>query len=447
MITKTILTIAHREYIAMIGTKAFLITLVLMPVMMFGGLIAMPLLGKLEGTQTRRIVIADGSGQLYDTIAEAAAGRNEFVAKAEANKSTDGADDNPMDGPAEIYKVEPSDVAELSEEQKLNYSDQIRSGELYALIEIPSQIMDMEASPEDRKIRYVSNSGTLSEVRGWLAGLISSTLRSQRLQESGIDPAVVAAAEIPVSVTAIRPYERKKDGEGTDGDGEEESIASVFAPFLMMMLMFVVIFLAAQPMLESAMEEKTHRISEVLLGCVTPTQMMAGKLLGNVAGSMVIFVVYGIGGFFLLTRFDMLHLLPTHLIFWFLIFQVGAVLLYSSVFMAVGAAVSQLKEAQSLLLPVWLVMAAPMMIWLVALREPNGMVATVMSLFPPSAPLMMILRLGTGAAVPFWQPPLAALLLAATTFAVIVFAGRIYRVSLLRSDGASSMLALLKRAA
>ena len=215
----------------------------------------------------------------------------------------------------------------------------------------------------------------------------------------------------------------------------------------MMMLMFVVIFLAAQPMLESAMEEKTHRISEVLLGCVTPTQLMAGKLLGNVAGSMVIFIVYGIGGFFLLSRFDMLHLIPTQLIFWFLIFQISAVLLYSSVFMAVGAAVSQLKEAQSLLLPVWLILAAPMMIWIVALREPNGMIATSMSFFPPSAPLMMILRLGTGAAVPTWQPPLAALLLILSATAVIIFAGRIYRVSLLRSDGASSIIALLKRAA
>lgn len=443
---KTIYTIAHREYVAMIGTKAFLITLILMPIMMFGGLIAMPLLGKLEGTQTRKLVIADASGELYETIAQAAEVRNQMVTAAEASKDPD-ADDNPMEGALEIYEIQKADSNELSDDQKLDYSDQIREGTVYALIEIPEKISDAAASPEERKIRYVSNSGTLSEVRGWLSGVVSSTLRTRRLEESGIDPTVVAAAEIPVQVAAIRPYERKKDGEGTEGEGEEESLATVFAPFLMMMLMFVVIFLAAQPMLESAMEEKTHRISEVLLGCVTPTQMMTGKLLGNVAGSMVIFVIYGIGGFFLLSRYDMLHLLPMHLIFWFLVFQIAAVLLYSSVFMSVGAAVSQLKEAQSLLLPVWLIMAAPMMIWLIALREPNGVIATTMSFFPPSAPLMMTLRLGTGAAIPMWQPPLAAALLFVTTFLVIVFAGRIYRVSLLRSDGASSLLALLKRAA
>lgn len=442
---KTIYTIAHREYVAMIGTKAFLITLVLMPVMMLGGLIAMPLLGKLEGKQTRKLIIADASGQLYQTIENAAVARNEMVTAAE--ESGEQREGNPMEGAVEIYEVQQADSGELSEDQKLAYSDQIRNGSLYALIEIPEKIFDAEASAEQRKVRYVSNSGTLSEVRGWLSGVLSSTLRSKRLRDVGVDPAIVAAAEIPVEVTAIRPYERKKDGEGSGGEAEEESLATVFAPFLMMVLMFVVIFLAAQPMLESAMEEKTNRISEVLLGCVTPTQMMAGKLIGNVAGSMIIFVIYGLGGFFMLSRYEMLHLLPVHLILWFLVFQIAAVLLYSSVFMSVGAAVSQLKEAQSLLLPVWLVMVMPMMIWLIALREPNGVIATTLSFFPPSAPLMMILRLGTGAAIPLWQPPLAAVLLFLTTAAVVVFAGRIYRVSLLRSDGASSLLALLKRAA
>jgi ABC-2 type transport system permease protein len=250
-------------------------------------------------------------------------------------------------------------------------------------------------------------------------------------------------------VTSIKPYQPVAGDEGgvAPPREEEDSLLSMFAPFLMMTLMFVVIFLAAQPMLESSMEEKTHRISEVLLGAVTPTQMMAGKLLGNVAGSMIIFLVYGIGGLGLLSRYDMLDLLPLELLGWFLCFQIAAVLLYSSVFMTVGAAVSQLKEAQSLLLPVWLVMLAPMMVWVVALRDPNGTIATTMSFFPPSAPLMMVLRLGSGASVPIWQPLVSALLLLLTAVAVIVIAGRIYRASLLRGEGVRSLMQLLRRAA
>ena len=445
---RTIFTIAHREYTAMIATKAFLITLVMMPVLMFGSIILLPLLSRIEGVQERKILVADATGRLTEKLIAAAEQRNAKI-KESGDQQTDSKASmkRSMDGPTQLYLIEEISTAELTPSERLEYSDQIRQGDIFALIEIPAGVDDLTVAAEQRKVNFVSNSGTLSDIRGWVAGVLSNTLRVQRLNEAGIDPQVVAAADVPVDVAAVRPYRASEEGDGSKaGKKEEESLASVFAPFLMMTLMFVVIFLAAQPMLESSMEEKTHRISEVLLGSVTPTQLMAGKLLGNVAGSMVIFVLYGIGGLFMLNRFDMMHLLPTHLLGWFFVFQIAAVLLYSSIFMTVGAAVSQLKEAQSLLLPVWLVMVIPMMIWIVALKDPNGTIATTMSFFPPSAPLMMILRLGTGAAIPAWQPPLAALLLVLSAALVIVIAGRIYRVSLLRGEGVRSLLQLIRRA-
>jgi ABC-type Na+ efflux pump permease subunit len=444
---RTLLTIAHREYVAMIGTKAFLLTLILMPVLMLGGMLAMPLINRIEGPQERRIVVADATGQWVSVLQRAAEQRLQAAnAMADSQASSNG--DNPFDRPQDRFVIEAASQAPLSAEEQFLLSDQIREGTLFALVEIPAELEKLDVDAATRRVRFVSNAGTLSEVRGWISGVLSDAVRTKRLQEAGIDPQVVAVAETRVDVAAIRPYDRSKvDEAGSKKEGEEESLANVFAPFLMMMLMFIVIFLAAQPMLESAMEEKTQRISEVLLGSVTSTQLMAGKLLGNVAGSMVIFLVYGIGGVFLLHRYNMLELLPLNLIGWFLVFQIGAVLFYSSIFLSVGAAVSQLKEAQSLLLPVWMILAAPMMIWFVALRDPNGLVATAMSFFPPSAPLMMVLRLGTGTAVPSWQPPVAALLLFVAAIAVIVIAGRIYRVSLLRADGAKSFLQLLSRVA
>lgn len=447
---RTILTIAHREYTAMIATKAFLLTLVLMPLLMLGGLLVLPLVNRIEGVQERRIVVADETGRYAPLLKAAAEARNTAV-KERADSQNEASMAESMEGSAQLFLIEPTDSAPLDDETKLRLSEQIRSGELFALIEIPSSVGDAEAATENSRVTFVSNAAALSDVRGWVRGVLSSALRSERLQAEGIDPQIVAAADAPVEIASIKPY---RPANQTDPKGgvkppqvEEDSLATMFAPFLMMMLMFVVIFLAAQPMLESSMEEKTHRISEVLLGAVTPTQMMAGKLIGNVAGSMVIFVLYGIGGLSLLNHYDMLDLLPLPLVGWFLLFQILAVLLYSSVFMTVGAAVSQLKEAQSMLMPVWLVLVAPMMVWVVALRDPNGTISTAMSFFPPSAPLMMILRLGTGATVPAWQPPLAALLLLLSVSVVIVIAGRIYRASLLRGEGVRSLLQLLRRAA
>ncbi|MBM3968029.1 MAG: hypothetical protein FJ308_23680 [Planctomycetes bacterium] len=111
----------------------------------------------------------------------------------------------------------------------------------------------------------------------------------------------------------------------------------------------------------------------------------------------------------------------------------------------IGSSVRDLKEAQSLLLPVWLVMMLPMMVWFIAVRDPLGPVAMTLSMFPPSAPMMNVLRLGTGITIPVWQPIVGAILLAAATFLVIWVAGRVYRMSMLRSDSVKTLTQLIAR--
>ncbi|MEM6473392.1 MAG: hypothetical protein AAF802_27790, partial [Planctomycetota bacterium] len=74
-----VLTVAQRELMAMIGTKAFLITLVMMPVLMGGGIILMPLLSKMEGGKTRTFAVLDGTGQLGAVIQAASEQRNTMI--------------------------------------------------------------------------------------------------------------------------------------------------------------------------------------------------------------------------------------------------------------------------------------------------------------------------------------------------------------------------------
>ena len=57
-----LLVIAQREFSAMVATKAFLFTLVMMPILMFGGVVLMPRLNQLSPAKTQRIVVADGTG-------------------------------------------------------------------------------------------------------------------------------------------------------------------------------------------------------------------------------------------------------------------------------------------------------------------------------------------------------------------------------------------------
>lgn len=438
---RRLLVIAKREWAAMVVTKAFLFTLIMMPVLMLGGIVVMPMLGKLGGTKERRIVVADGTGQLFETIDAAAEQRNEMFSRGDPTKNRDGPNkpDNPFES-GEIWRFETAEMPSISDDQRLKLSKQLRDGSLYALVEIPEDFLE---SGQPKAI-FVSQDAALSGARQWLLGVLRNQVRSRKLNQLGIDPAVARQADIPVVIEPTAPYRKSEDGK-IDSKESPHVLTTFFLPFGIMMLMFMVIFLAAQPMLESAMEEKSDRIAELLLGSVSPTELMAGKLLGNVAGSLVVFAVYASGGIIVAIRNDWSLDLPWTIVPWLLLFQLLGVLFFSSIFLAIGASVSELKEAQSLLLPVWLVLVAPLMVWFIAVRDPNGAIPVALSFFPPSAPLMMSLRLAVGQTMPAWQAPLAALLMMVATAAVVLLAARIYRASLLKTDSAKSFLALFRR--
>ncbi len=473
-----ILVIAHREYAAMVATKAFLFTLIMMPILMFGGIVLMPQLGKLNGSKTRKIIVADGTGKLFSAIQaasdlrnqslEAASKANEAAKKSEGKteesaegsssaagsgdektspKKPKGLDDSGFRPVSDRWEITAASSPTLDDQQRMELSDQIRMGSLYAFLEIPPDSIPLDSSVapvEAKSPTFVSQDAVLSEARMWIQSILQQEARTKRLQSLGVDPNVVVKADTPVVLAPTTPYAKSSTG-SVEARGGLDALASIFLPFGIMMLMFMVIFLAAQPMLESGMEEKGQRIAEVLLGSVSPSQLMAGKLLGNVAGSFMIFLIYGIGGWLVLDRNGWAEALPWNQLPWFVVFQLLGVLFFSSIFLAVGASISDLKEAQSLLLPVWLVLMAPLMVWFVAVRDPNGAVATGLSFFPPSCPLMMALRLASGQTIPAWQPPVAALLLLVSTVVVVFLAGKIYRASLLRSDGVRSFGQLVKR--
>ncbi len=67
-----VLVIADREYRAIVGTKAFLMALTIMPVLMFGGIFIQKLCEGRVGPAEKRIVVFDGTGVLFESCQKAA---------------------------------------------------------------------------------------------------------------------------------------------------------------------------------------------------------------------------------------------------------------------------------------------------------------------------------------------------------------------------------------
>ncbi|MEZ6063420.1 MAG: ABC transporter permease [Planctomycetaceae bacterium] len=447
---KKILTIARREYQAMVGTKAFIIGLAMMPVLMAGGMFIPGLLKGLQKSEVRRIAVIDHTGELFDAL-NAAADQKNLVTQILQGTATGDATADVSDHDREekaakeqfglddinTYLLEPFPAADFGDEQRLQLSDDVRSGRLHAFVEIPGDLTKPPAvdlsEPKSLQLpesKYYSEDAALSDVKRWIQTTINQIIRTRRLTESGISPQTIVELERQAPVAAAGLFARDDSG-SIVSEAKPDELTSLFLPMGVMMLMFMILMMSAQPMLESVLEEKTLRITEVLLGSANARQLMTGKLLGNVGGSLTVFSLYGFGAYALANYKGYADNIPFHVVPWFVIYQVLAVLFFSSIFMAIGASVSQLKEAQGLLMPVWMMLVLPMMVWFNVVREPNGTLALALSFFPPSTPMMMVLRLATGANVPFWQIAVSILIMLVSTAVIVTAASRIYRAGIL----------------
>lgn len=424
--------VAVREYRAMVATRAFLVSLVMMPVLMLGSVAAMELLKNAGAVEERKIAVLDPGNLVFPRLKELAEAENRLVrARSESEEAAgkESRGDLPQMAAGELLLLEAMEtpVAETDREQLLvSLSEQIRTGKLYAVLEL---IYDPKTGPQTA--RFYAQDSSISSSRSWLQQKINEMVKNDRLVKAEIDPELVRVASEPVQLRSMGLLDRDSSGQVIPAK-EESELLKIFLPFGAMMLMFMAIFMSSQPMLESVLEEKSQRIAEVLLGSVSTFQLMIGKLLGTVGGSLTVFCIYLAGVMVVAQKSPtLLDGLPAQIVPWFVAFQVLGVLFYAAIFMAVGASVSQIKEAQSMLMPVWLLMMIPIFVWMLILRSPNGSLARGLSFFPPSTPTAIVMRLATGVSVPLWELILGLVLLAAATVLTVFFAGRIFRAGIL----------------
>ncbi len=421
---RKVVVVAMREYQASVRTKAFIISLVVMPVFMFGSIVIPRLLKNEVDLTAKRIAVLDASGVVFDVLAEQAERRNQndiFEGEGDQRKQI-----------APRYVLERIEASGADADHVgLEQSNRVRDEEIFAFLVIPAGIA--EPVPEGGappQIQYYSNNPTYRAFRTWALGPINDEVTAVRLVRADLPPEVVRAATARARMTNLGLVSVGETGE-IEKAKESNDLANFFVPFGMLMLMFMVIIVSAPPLAQSVLEEKMQRIAEVLLGSVPPFQLMLGKLIGMVGVALTIGTLYLVGAYLALGQTQYADLFPTHLVWWFVLYQALAVLMYGSVFIAAGAAVSDLKEMQSMITPVMLVVMSPMMIWIQVVREPTSTFSVVASLFPPATPMLMLVRQAVPPGVPAWQPILGVVLVLLTTTVCIWAAGRVFRVGIL----------------
>ena len=217
----------------------------------------------------------------------------------------------------------------------------------------------------------------------------------------------------------------------------------LMAPLGALFIMFSALSMAGQGLLTSTLEEKTTRVSEVLLGAVSPVELLTGKALGQLAVSLVISLVWGGPGLFLLWWFAVYAVGPFAAVY-LLVFIAIASLSWAAVMGGIGSAMNDLTEAQGILAPLFMVMMLLFVPALLAVGKPESIFVLIFSLVPPTAAPVMAARVASSVPPPHWQVWMAVLTSGAFALLLLWAAGRLYRIGLLVRGAPPNVRTLLR---
>ena len=211
----------------------------------------------------------------------------------------------------------------------------------------------------------------------------------------------------------------------------------IIMPFVSGLIFFFAIATSSGYLLQAVVEEKENRTMEILVTTVSPGQLMAGKIIGDIAigftqlFAWLVFIVVGV-----MVGSNWIDVLQGLQIPWaslglMLLVMLPAFVMICALMAAVGATVTEASEGQQVMgfftIPLYL----PYMLLAVLMENPNSPLAVGLSLFPLTAPMTISIRAGF-AVVPAWQLILSVAILVASAVGALWFAGRAFRLGMLR---------------
>ena len=408
--------IIKREYVTRVRKRSFIIMSILGP-LLFALIWIIPIwLATREGDE-KIIRILDESGLFYEKLADEGSIKFEYI--------TTGLN-----------------------EAKIN----IRQSKYYGLLYIPDINID---DPDG--ILFFAESNPSIDVIGTLERKLKVEIEDIKLKRSELDKETIDGLKARVNIKSINM---------TDS-GEKASSAGVatIVGYVSALLIYFFIFFYGIMILKGVIEEKTNRIIEVIVSSVKPIQLMMGKIIGVGAVGLTQFLIWvfftalitnGLGAYFNVSRYteptkidivespeepsaedefltEILGSIESinipQLLISFLIYFLGAYLLYGALFAAVGSAVDNDTDAQQFQLPITIPLIFSIIVLGAILKDPHGSLAFWLSVIPFTSPVIMMMRLPFG--VPAWEILLSISCLVFGFLFATWLAARIYRIGIL----------------
>lgn len=322
-----------------------------------------------------------------------------------------------------------------------------------AIIYIPAEFDITNPNKTSIACRYVKRPGIMKQQ--FINQSINEAYQKVRMKMLNINEQQINDMQQKVSLNF----------ESLDNANENQGYTNAAGAVGMVMgfAIYISIFFYGTMIMKGVMEEKTNRIVEVLTSSVKPFQLLMGKIIGVGAVGLTQFILWGIlttcvytialpmlgiavgssqqpmpgqmqssevDPDILMSFAQNLKQLPLmQIMVLFPFYFLGGFLLYGSLFAAIGAAIGEDGDQQSLMIPVTVPIIISIFIAINVINNPDSTLGLWGSLIPFTSPVVMSALLPFSP--PWWQIALSMLLLAGGFIFTTFIAARIYRTGIL----------------
>lgn len=396
---RNILLIAKREYLEQIRGRAFKFSTIAMPLLIAALLVFSHYMGHKVNTGKHIAIVADDA--------------------ALANQVRQ----QMLDDKWAQYTVDVT--APASAKQRDELKQQVRAKAIDGVLAIDA------SDPQKITATITSLSVADASVYGGLQNALNRGITNERMIAKGMSQAEADAVLAKVSIDALQ---LDQDGK----IGKNNGSATVIKAFLILFILSIPIMLYGLDMARAIIDEKTSRIFEVMLAVAKPSDLLAGKLLGvgGVGITQIAIWVLGASVFMgtslaaeLLTGDIAIRFSWQEAVFFPVYFVLGFAL-FSAIFSGLAATCETANDLQKFMWVPIIPLYTSMGLLGVMIKDPNSAWSIAATLCPLTSPYTMVSRMGM-AVVPLWQVGLSVILLALTTWGVLWFSSRLYRVGIL----------------
>lgn len=366
-------TILKREYLSRVKSKGFWIATLILPLVM-ASVVILPSLIAMKAKASLRLAVVDELGGIVPALEARLSKRS--APPAETNEKPF-EDRSEASASFRIEAVAPS--ADL-EALRAELDRRVLAKEIDAWIWISP------AGLEKDEVEYHAESVSNFITQGRLENALSRVISERRLELEGLDVERVSKLTRGVDLETVRVSE--------EGSRKEAGMAGFFLAYFLFFLLYTVVAIYGQQVMNGVLEEKTSRIVEVLMATVRPSELLLGKLSGiGLAGltqlgvwmvTLLLLSTPGVLGAMAFAGGTQLPTVSAALIVHFLLLFVLGFFLFSALYAAIGSAINNPQEAQQFAGIVLPFLVAPVFFMMPVINDPDSTLSVLLSLFPPS---------------------------------------------------------------